>query len=156
MGQTRLEKIAAMLNEMGADAVMLTSPVNRQYAADFRSSAGICLATKQGEGYFLTDFRYIEAAGKAVEKQGYQAQMIKDNKYADAVNQLIEKHGIKTLVYEAKALSAAEFRPCRQKRPSLGASRAFSKKIPAKTKKRKALCFCFKLVYLKDKKHPTG
>ena len=110
MGQTRLEKIAAMLNEMGADAVMLTSPVNRQYAADFRSSAGICLATKQGEGYFLTDFRYIEAAGKAVEKQGYQAQMIKDNKYADAVNQLIEKHGIKTLAYEDKALSAAEFR----------------------------------------------
>ena len=109
MEQTRLQKIASMLKEMGADAVMLTSPVNRQYAADFRSSAGVCLITQQGEGYFLTDFRYIEAAGKAVEQQGYQARMIKDNKYADAVNELMEQHGVKTLVYEDKALSVTEF-----------------------------------------------
>ncbi len=111
---TRLEKIAGMLKEMGADAVMLTSPVNRQYATDFRSSAGVCLITQQGTGWFLTDFRYIEAAGKAVSKQGYQAQMVESGKYAEAINELLDKHQIKSLVYEDKALSVAEFRQYQQ------------------------------------------
>ena len=69
MEQTRLQKIASMLKEMGADAVMLTSPVNRQYAADFRSSAGVCLITQQGEGYFLTDFRVGQRQCRTLDKR---------------------------------------------------------------------------------------
>lgn len=65
MEQTRLEKIAAMVKKMPVEAVLITSPVNRQYATTFPSSAGACLVTEQGDGYFFTDFRYIGSGGES-------------------------------------------------------------------------------------------
>ncbi len=84
-----------MVREIPADAVMITLPVNRQYATTFRSSAGLCFVTKEGEGYFFTDFRYIEAATKAAGQAGYQVQMMQGS-YAEEVKKLVQKHGVQT------------------------------------------------------------
>ena len=91
MEQTRLEKIAAMVKKMPVEAVLITSPVNRQYATTFPSSAGACLVTEQGDGYFFTDFRYIEAAEKAAAPQGYQVQMVTGGDIYDPSGRFAEK-----------------------------------------------------------------
>lgn len=96
-----------MLKRMPADAVMITSPVNRQYATNFRSSAGVCVITKDGVGYFFTDSRYIEAAGK--QAKGFTVGQVLGGDYTSEVQKLIKKHDIKTLAYEDSRLSVAEY-----------------------------------------------
>ena len=102
-----------MVREIPADAVMITSPVNRQYATTFRSSAGLCFVTKEGEGYFFTDFRYIEAATKAAGQAGYQVQMMQGS-YAEEVKKLVQKHGVQTLAFEDRNMSVSEYEKFRR------------------------------------------
>lgn len=53
-------QLAALLPSV-QEGALITSEHNRRYLTGFRSSAGAVLVT-QAEAYFLTDFRYIEAA----------------------------------------------------------------------------------------------
>ena len=53
-------QLAALLPS-AQEGALITSEHNRRYLTGFRSSAGAVLVT-QAEAYFLTDFRYIEAA----------------------------------------------------------------------------------------------
>jgi len=93
-----LTKMQAKLSEHEIDALLITSPANRQYATDFKSSAGAVLVTKDA-GLFLTDFRYIEAAKARV--RGFAVEMVtKDKKYADWLNEWLSQHGIKVLGFE--------------------------------------------------------
>ena len=57
-------QLAALLPS-AQEGALITSEHNRRYLTGFRSSAGAVLVT-QAEAYFLTDFRYIEAAGQRV------------------------------------------------------------------------------------------
>ena len=117
MEQTRLEKIAAMVKKMPVEAVLITSPVNRQYATTFPSSAGACLVTEQGDGYFFTDFRYIEAAEKAAAPQGYQVQMVTGGDYMTPLAALLKKHQVKTLGYEDRRMSVSAYHQYEQALP---------------------------------------
>lgn len=49
----------------GIDAVMILSPENRRYFTGFESSDGVLLASRS-DALFLTDSRYIEAAGEKI------------------------------------------------------------------------------------------
>ena len=108
MEMTRLEKVAAMAKKLAVDGVLITSPVNRQYATTFRSSAGVCLVTSEGKGYFYTDFRYIEAGTKAASAAGYQVEQLA-NSYQQMLEQVVQKHGIKTLAYEDHIMPVSQF-----------------------------------------------
>ena len=61
----RLQAIQNAVQSEGLDALLLTSPVARQYAAGLRSSAGLVVITPK-DALFLTDFRYIETAQERV------------------------------------------------------------------------------------------
>jgi Xaa-Pro aminopeptidase len=98
-----LNKIQAKLSEHEIDALLVLSPANRQYATDFKSSAGLILITRNA-GYVLTDFRYIEAAKTKI--QGYTVEMsTKDKKNADWLKEWLAAHGIKTLGFEQGFIS---------------------------------------------------
>ena len=96
----RIEKIAKVLPEIGADAILITSDNNRLYAAaGFSASRGQVLVTGDGEAYYLTDSRYLQAAEKTIVEKGFH---LVDNTLGeiDGINALIRKHGIKILSVE--------------------------------------------------------
>lgn len=92
----------------GADAVLLTSEVNRRYATGFPSSAGACYVSDK-QAVFLTDFRYIEAARQQVKGFTVQEMKIGDS-YTDAVNALIDADGVQTIALEDETLTCSEYR----------------------------------------------
>ena len=104
------------LEREGLDAVLLLHPVNRRYAAGFSSSAGAVLLCRQA-GYFLTDFRYIEAARQRIG----QLEVLEVNAQRDYTGwfcKLLEQHQVKTLGFEENQLSFAEHQRLSQKLPA--------------------------------------
>ena len=61
---TYWERLASRLPD-GGSAALVTSPHNRRYLTGFPSSDG-CVLILPDAAYFLTDFRYIEAARRQI------------------------------------------------------------------------------------------
>lgn len=100
------DKIRAALGEN--DAMLITSAPNRFYASGFESSAGVAIVTKE-ENYFFTDFRYIEAAEKAID--GAKVVGINQFKgYMASIKDVIKKHDIKKLGFEEESVSYAAYK----------------------------------------------
>lgn len=92
----------------GADAVLLTSEVNRRYATGFHSTAGVCYISDR-QAVFLTDFRYIEAARQQIT--GFTVQEVKiGESYTAAVNALADADGIGSIALEDETLTQSEYR----------------------------------------------
>ncbi len=76
---------------------LITSDYNRRYLTGFRSSAGAVLVTRE-EAYFLTDFRYIEAARRYVRG----AQCLCYRRMTDTLEELAARHGLECLYIEGR------------------------------------------------------
>lgn len=87
------------------DGVLITSDINRRYFTGFKSSAGICLITRENK-YLLVDFRYIEKAQKTVK----DCIVIELKKRKEQLLELIEKENIKILAVEGDTMTIAEFK----------------------------------------------
>ena len=103
---TRLEKIRSKVKEAGADAVLITSPLNRRYATTFNSSAGVVLITMD-KAYYIVDFRYIEAATKNTDKAFTVLQL--QETFTKDIARMAKELGIKKLAFENRAMSVYEF-----------------------------------------------
>ena len=103
---TNLEKYLSLLGKGKYDALLLTSPVSRNYCAEYRIDEGVALVSKKGCRYF-TDSRYIEAAQNNLK--GFDVRMIDKNAgYACQLNEAIRDFGVKTLGYEEGTLTVRE------------------------------------------------
>ena len=60
-----------MLNELGADALLLLNESNMHYFCGFSPSEGAILIFKNGEGAHIVDSRYTEAPKTMQKKQGF-------------------------------------------------------------------------------------
>lgn len=87
------------------EAYIVSSPENRRYLTRFSSSDGYLIITKN-EAVFLTDSRYIEAAGKTVEGCSEIAQL---NSLSAQLPEYVEKLGISKLFTESAKLTVDEF-----------------------------------------------
>ena len=92
-----IEKIKQALQEFECDALMLTSPVNRLYATGFSSSAGVLLVT-EGDVWFFTDTRYIEAARNTVK--GTHVLLVTNNDYPEQIKPLLDDNNITSVGFE--------------------------------------------------------
>lgn len=99
---TKIEQLVSKLPE-GTDGVLVTSEPNRRYLTGFPSSAGVVLAVKNA-AYFLTDFRYMEAAEKKIRSM----ECIQYVKLADTLQELAKKHRIRSLAVEDEGMTCAE------------------------------------------------
>lgn len=99
---TRTDRIAAELKDP-SHAALITSPVSRQYATGFKSSAGIVFVTQQ-QSYFLIDNRYYEKAKEQAE--GVEVMLLTDMR--KQLYSVIEKHGIKVISIESKSVTVSE------------------------------------------------
>ncbi|MCI8553912.1 MAG: aminopeptidase P family protein [Clostridiales bacterium] len=98
----KYEKLAARLSA-DAEGALVVSGENRRYLTSFRSSAGAVLVLKEA-AYFLTDFRYIEAAQRAVRG----AECLRCRDWHKAIRELLDRHGITRLHIEGKGTTLAE------------------------------------------------
>lgn len=100
---SRFKKIAAKLAAYEIDGMLVLSPAGRLYATGFPSSAGAALITKE-ESYFITDSRYIEAAGKAISG-GIVLENTREKSISFLVEEAVQRHGIKRLGFEEDFLT---------------------------------------------------
>ncbi|MGE7601261.1 M24 family metallopeptidase [Peribacillus sp. NPDC097675] len=59
----KLERLRASMEKVNVDGLLITSTYNRRFMTDFTGSAGVVLISQKG-AKFITDFRYVEQAGK--------------------------------------------------------------------------------------------
>ncbi len=104
MIQKRLERFIKALPE-NVDAALLTADHSRQYLSGFDASDDMLFITKE-KGYFLADFRYIEAVKKNVK---HMEAIMPEKGMIATVNELIEKHGVKTVAFEDREVTVANY-----------------------------------------------
>lgn len=108
MSDINMKRLATALHDgrIKTDGVLLTSPVNRRFAIDFASSAGMVLVTPEHSA-FITDFRYIEAARASACAERI-IMIERGKKYADIVNELCDEFSIDSLSYEDDTMTVRE------------------------------------------------
>ena len=109
----RLTKLRA---SMKCDAVILASGIASRYMTDFDFSDGYVLITAD-DAYLLTDFRYIEAAKKAVCTE-YKVLMFEGSRASQISSILAEAHAT-ALGYEDRALTCSHLEGLKRDFPLL-------------------------------------
>lgn len=92
----KIERLRSNFSTLGIDGMLITSPYNRRYMANFTGTAGVVLISAD-KAQFITDFRYVEQASK--QCQGFE--IIKfSSSIPQEVAQQVKKLGIKKLGFE--------------------------------------------------------
>lgn len=107
--------IAELSAARGWDAVLLSSPANRFYAAGFPSPQGDALAivTAKGEAFYFTDSRYSEAAEACIEGASL-AQVRRGRGYLTLCREVIEQCALKKMGFEEDCTTVAEWEQLRK------------------------------------------
>ena len=105
---SKLEKIGALVQNAGTDAVLLTSMSNLFYVTNCHME-GMCIVTAKGEGYAFTDSRYTELLQQAVAGTGWKVFEPEGRNYFAAFKDFVAEHGVKKVSYEADTIRHAEY-----------------------------------------------
>ncbi len=101
----RLAVVQELLAEQKLDALLLTSPVARFYATGLETSAGVVLVTRD-EGFFFTDFRYIEVARQKVTQ--FRVDMSTKDKSAQTLTaETLHRCKAKRVGFEADTMTVS-------------------------------------------------
>ncbi|MHC0039506.1 M24 family metallopeptidase [Pseudoneobacillus sp. C159] len=115
MQQVRLEKLRKKMQEVGLDAVFVSSPENRYYFSNFRGSAGALLITLN-DSFLLTDFRY----GDQAKKDAPFFHVIDHNRELfSQLKKLVDSYQVQTLGVEFETLPVEEFIAIKDTIPSV-------------------------------------
>jgi Xaa-Pro aminopeptidase len=109
-----IERIKRALAKEDCKAMLISSPVNRLFAASFASSAGILLVTAR-DAWFLTDFRYITAAETAVSKHAQVIMITRQGSYTTELNRIFEENEISSVGFEEGAVTYSEYKEWEEK-----------------------------------------
>ena len=114
---SRFAKIAAKLKEYEIDAMLLTGEANRFYGAGFFATGTDAVALVTAEkSYFITDSRYIEAAGRKITDaelcltghgRGYTVQLA----------EMVQRHNIRRMGFEEAYMTVQEWETYRKALP---------------------------------------
>jgi len=102
-----LLKYKRLLEEKTVDAILLTSMVNRFYAAEYNISEGAAVICKN-RSYYFTDSRYIEDAEKNLPD--FTVLMTDAaHTYVSRINDAIAENNLQILGFEENYLTYAEY-----------------------------------------------
>lgn len=102
-----LKKLQSLLEAGTVDGLLLTSKVNRHYAAGYDVDEGIAVIGREA-CYYFTDSRYIEVAQDNLP--GFVVQEVnRENPYSQRINAATQAQGIQNLGMEEKYLTYQEF-----------------------------------------------
>ena len=107
--------IAALLEENGLDAMLLTEEANRFYATGFHSiGTDGCALVCRGKNYYFTDSRYPEAAARHV-KNAELGEVGRGRDYAVLLNEVIEKEGLRRVGFDDAYMTVRDCEKYREK-----------------------------------------
>ncbi|MBO4831433.1 MAG: aminopeptidase P family protein [Oscillospiraceae bacterium] len=106
-------KIMAAVAAAEIDALMLESPVNRQYASGFDASDGAAIITAE-KAWFFTDSRYIEAAENTIT-DAEVLMVTREYPYSKRINDVIASENIRKLGFEEYSTSYHAYEQWREK-----------------------------------------
>ena len=107
--------IAALLEENGLDAMLLTEEANRFYATGFHSiGTDGCALVCRGKNYYFTDSRYTEAAARHV-KNAELGEVGRGRDYAVLLNEVIEKEGLRRVGFDDAYMTVRDCEKYREK-----------------------------------------
>ncbi|WP_147533930.1 M24 family metallopeptidase [Bacillus marasmi] len=101
----KLNKLRSHFENLGIDALLITSSYNRRYMSNFTGTAGVVLITAEA-ALFITDFRYIEQATNQCE--GFTIIKHGPSLIAEIASQT-ERLGIKKLGFEQDYVSFSTY-----------------------------------------------
>ncbi|MBQ7170923.1 MAG: aminopeptidase P family protein [Clostridia bacterium] len=108
MPGTRLEKVRNALAGLGADALLVTEPINQSWLCGFDYTDGYLLVCAEN-AYVITDSRYTEAARAACPRDFAVLDMASE-KVSAMISRLLAENGAATLVFEDRVMSCADYR----------------------------------------------
>ena len=108
-----IERIRTELESYDLSAILITSPVNRQFATGFKSSAGALLVTLH-DAWFFTDFRYIEMAKSAISNV-HVLPVTDENTYSKQIKAILDENNIAAIGFEDDRLTFAQHREWKKK-----------------------------------------
>lgn len=111
----RLRRIREVLTAQNWDALLVSQPENRRYLSGFTGSAGHLLITSE-HALLLTDFRYIEQAGR--QASGFEVIQI-NGEFHSCLPGLAADHTLRTVAFESAHVSVAEFEKWRAALPDV-------------------------------------
>ncbi len=97
----KLKKLSVGISD-DKTAALITCDANIYYFTGFAHSEGKLLVTRS-KSYLLVDFRYAEAAAKAVTN----CEVIVYERYGESLKELIKRHGITQLMLESSHVTLA-------------------------------------------------
>ncbi|MBS2969601.1 aminopeptidase P family protein [Metabacillus sp. KIGAM252] len=100
-----LEKLRNSFKSSEIDGMLITSEYNRRYMTGFTGSAGLAIIS-ESKAVFITDFRYVEQAGK--QAQGYEIIQHTGSIIEEAAEQA-KKMGITKLGFEQDHITFAAY-----------------------------------------------
>ena len=104
MTSSRLQRLRTKMEEKELDALLVSTPENRQYVSGFTGSAGHLLISKD-EAILGTDFRYIEQA----QGQAPDFQVLKVGAWSWLLDQL-GRMGAKRVGFEGQYITMATYK----------------------------------------------
>lgn len=101
----RLEKLRALLDEQGVDAIITENQPNRRYISGFTGSSGWALVSLD-QAILLTDFRYVDQAGE----QAPDFEIVNTQRAPlPAIAQALKDLGVKKLAFEKHLVTYSTF-----------------------------------------------
>ncbi len=97
------EAVPEQVEGKPVDGAILTSAANCRYLSGFPSSSRLVILTRE-QAYFLTDFRYGEAARKKVR----DCQVVVFQRREQSVKEILRRHGLKTVLFERETIPLVE------------------------------------------------
>ena len=113
---TRYERLVAALKDKGLDAALIHRPENIRYLTGYTGEG--CVFVCADETVIVTDFRYIEQAGRQAPGLRVVDTDV-EHKEKDRVRELTDAHGVKTLAVESDFLSYDDHEALRKHLPFL-------------------------------------
>lgn len=101
----RINRVREAMKNMKIDGLLVTTPKNIRYLANFTGSAGNVLITPDTQ-YFITDFRYTEQAKEQAE--GFEVIIHRTGIY-DEVNKILTNEKIQMLGIEADNMKVSTY-----------------------------------------------
>lgn len=95
-----------LLSGSGADAVLITDPLNMRYLSGFKGGEGM-LFISRGRRVLITDSRYTEAASKESDFELIEEK--RDHKRTEIVKELVSAESAGSLAFEDLSMRCSEF-----------------------------------------------
>lgn len=108
-----INKCINILNQKGADALILLDEANMHYICGFSPSEGMVIVFKNGDAYHLVDSRYTEAASVHSIQSGLKVVEISQSIY-NHLAILISEHNAQCIVFENETISLLAYNRIRE------------------------------------------